>query len=207
MSTPAFGSMNIGFLASHNGSNLQAIVDACKSGALDGAPAVVVSNNGDSGALSRARKEGIPDHHLSSRTHPDPQKLDEAIASAMAMHAVDIVVLAGYLKKLGPRILANYRGRILNIHPALLPKFGGKGMYGMAIHEAVIASGDEESGVSIHLVDDDYDTGRIIAQSRVPVELTDTPQTLAQRVFKREHSFFPEVLQKIATGAIDLPGT
>jgi phosphoribosylglycinamide formyltransferase 1 len=199
--------MKLGFLASHNGSNLQAIVDACRSGALDAVPAVVVSNNGDSGALSRARLEGIPDYHLSSRTHPDPVELDLAVAQAMQTHSVDVVVLAGYLKKLGPKILADYHGRILNIHPALLPKYGGKGMYGMHIHEAVIAAGDDETGVSIHIVDGDYDTGEIVAQSRVPVEPTDTPQTLAQRVLKREHAFFPEVLQKIVTGEIELPGT
>ena len=199
--------MKLGFLASHNGSNLQAIVDACRSGELDAVPAVVVSNNGDSGALSRARTEGIPGRHLSSRTHPDLGELDAEIAQAMQTHGVDIVVLAGYLKKLGPKILADYHGRILNIHPALLPRYGGKGMYGMNIHEAVIAAGDEETGVSIHIVDGDYDTGRIVAQSRVPVEPTDTPQTLAQRVLKREHAFFPEVLQKIVTGEIELPGT
>ena len=197
--------MKLGFLASHNGSNLQAIVDACRSGVLDAVPAVVVSNNGDSGALSRAKKEGIPGYHLSSRTHPDAVELDFAIAQAMRSHSVDIVVLAGYLKKLGPKILADYHGRILNIHPALLPKHGGKGMYGLKIHEAVIAAGDDETGVSIHIVDGDYDTGQIVAQSRVPVEPTDTPQTLAQRVLKREHAFFPEVLQKIVTGEIELP--
>jgi phosphoribosylglycinamide formyltransferase-1 len=198
--------MKLGFLASHNGSNLQAIVDACKCGALDAVPAVVVSNNGDSGALARAREEGIPGYHLSSRTHPDPMDLDLAIGQAMRSHSVDIVVLAGYLKKLGPKILADYHGRILNIHPALLPKYGGKGMYGMKIHEAVIAAGDDETGVSIHIVDGDYDTGRIVAQSRVPVESTDSPQTLAQRVLKQEHAFFPKVLQKIVTGEIELPG-
>jgi len=197
--------MNIGFLASHNGSNMQAIVDACKAKLLDGVPAAVVSNNADSRVLARAREEAIPSYHLSSRTHPEPEELDQAIADVMKMHAVDVVVLAGYAKKLGPKTIANYDGRILNIHPALLPKFAGKGMYGMGVHEAVIASGDVESGVSIHLVDAEYDTGRIVAQSRVIVKRTDTPQTLAKRVLEREHAFVPEVLQRIATGEIELP--
>jgi len=196
--------MNIGFLASHNGSNMQAIVDACKSGQLDGVPAVVVSNNAGSKVLERATAEAIPNYHLSSRTHPEPEELDRAIAEAMERHGVDVVVLAGYMKQLGPRTIARYDGRILNIHPALLPKFGGKGMYGMRVHEAVIASGDSESGVSVHVVDAEYDTGPVIAQSEVVVKPTDTPQTLAERVLEREHEFVPIVLQRIATGEIDL---
>lgn len=123
----------------------------------------------------------------------------------MLEHAVDIIVLAGYMKKLGPRTLSRFEGRILNIHPALLPKFGGKGMYGMHVHEAVIASGETVSGVSIHVVDAEYDTGPIIAQARVPVEPTDTADTLAARVLQREHKLFPETLQKIVTGVIKLP--
>lgn len=197
--------MNIGFLASHNGSNMQAIVDACKAKLLDGIPAAVVSNNAESRVLARARKECIPSYHLSSKTHPEPHDLDQAITDVMKTHAVDVVVLAGYAKKLGPKTIANYDGRILNIHPSLLPKFAGKGMYGMRVHEAVIASGDAESGVSVHVVDADYDTGQLVAQSRVIVKRTDTPQTLAERVLEREHAFVPEVLQRIATGEIELP--
>jgi phosphoribosylglycinamide formyltransferase-1 len=169
--------MNIGFLASHNGSNMQAIIDACKTGALGASTAVVISNNSGSGALARAKKEGIPWYHLSDETHPNPQGLDQAILDAMREHAVDVIALVGYLKKLGPRTLSRFAGRILNIHPALLPKFGGKGMYGMHVHEAVIASGETESGVSIHIVDAEYDTGPVIAQARVSIEPTDTPET------------------------------
>ena len=199
--------MNIGFLASHHGSNMQAIVDACRAKVLDGVPAAVVSNNAESRALARARKEAIPSYHLSSKTHPEPQELDQAIVDVMKTHAVDVIVLAGYAKRLGPKTIANYDGRIFNIHPALLPKFAGKGMYGMRVHEAVIASGDGDSGVSIHVVDTEYDTGRIVAQSRVIVRRTDTPRTLAERVLEREHAFVPEVLQRIATGEIELPVT
>ncbi|MCD4776349.1 MAG: phosphoribosylglycinamide formyltransferase [Candidatus Aegiribacteria sp.] len=197
--------MNIGFLASHNGSNMQAIIDACRSGVLQAEPAVVISNNNRSGAISRAKHEGIPCYHLSAKTHTEPGELDQAILDALLKHKVDIVVLAGYMKKLGRRTLSQFPGRILNIHPALLPKYGGKGMYGMYVHEAVIAAGETESGVSIHVVDAEYDTGQIIAQACVPVEPTDTPKTLAARILKREHTFFAEILQKIATGAITLP--
>jgi len=197
--------MNIGFLASHNGTNMQAIIDACKSGALQATPAVVISNNSSSGALARAQQEGIPHYHLSAKTHPDPALLDQAIRDTLLRHGVDTVVLAGYMKKLGPETLSRFQGRILNIHPALLPKFGGKGMYGMHVHEAVIAAGESESGVSIHIVDAEYDTGPVIAQARVPIEPADTPETLAKRVIQKEHMFFPEILRKIAIGELNLP--
>ncbi|HOW55171.1 MAG TPA: phosphoribosylglycinamide formyltransferase [Syntrophorhabdaceae bacterium] len=197
--------MNIGFLASHGGSNMQAIIDACKEGRLSAAAAVVISNNGDSRALERARTEGIPNYHLSGNTHPDPDDLDRAIMDTLVRHNVDVIALAGYMKKLGPKTLACFRGRILNIHPALLPKFGGKGMYGIHVHEAVIAAGEKESGVTVHLVDEEYDRGPILAQVRVPVMPGDTPEILAERVLAQEHLLYPATLQRIATGEIVLP--
>ncbi len=197
--------MNIGFLASHGGSNLQAIIDACKSGKLEAIPAVVISNNGDSAALIRARTESIPCYHMSGKTHPGPGELDEAILSAFLSHSINIIVLAGYMKKLGPKTLSHFQGRILNIHPALLPKFGGEGMYGMNVHKAVIAAGEKESGVTIHLVDEHYDTGAIIAQARVPVMPDDTPEALAARVLEQEHLLYPATLQRIVIGELRLP--
>jgi phosphoribosylglycinamide formyltransferase-1 len=197
--------MNIGFLASHNGSNMQAIIDACKAGALEASDVVVISNNASSGALTRAKKEGVPCFQLNGKTHPNPEELDQAIRDVMQEHAVDVIILAGYMKKLGPKTLSHFAGRILNIHPSLLPKFSGKGMYGMHVHEAVIASGETESGVSIHLVDAEYDKGPIIAQARVPVEPGDTPETLAARILEKEHTFFAETLQRIVKGVIVLP--
>jgi len=196
--------MNLGFLASHNGSNMQAILDACKSGALSAVSTVIISNNSESGALIRAVKEGIPSFHLSGKTHPDPAALDRVILDELLKHEVDVVVLAGYMKRLGPETLRQYRGMVLNIHPALLPKFGGKGMYGIHVHQAVIEAGERESGVTIHVVDENYDTGLIVAQERVTVLPEDTPETLAARVLACEHRLFPETLQKIATGGIIL---
>lgn len=198
--------MNIGFLASHGGSNMQAIIDACKTGILSAVPVVVISNNGESRALERARNEGIPNYHLSGKTHPDPDGLDRAILDVLILHKVDVVALAGYMKKLGPKTLAHFRGRILNIHPALLPKHGGKGMYGIRVHEAVIAAGEAESGVTVHLVTEEYDRGPILAQVRVPVMPGDTPETLAERVLVQEHILYPATLQRIATGEIVLSG-
>jgi phosphoribosylglycinamide formyltransferase-1 len=198
--------MNLGFLASHNGSNMQAIIDACKSGELPAKPTLVISNNGDSGALARARQESIPYCHLSAQTHPSPGLLDQAIRDALVAHGVDLVILAGYMKKLGEQTLARYAGAILNIHPALLPKFGGQGMYGIRVHEAVLAAGEKESGVTIHLVNGEYDSGAIIAQEKIAVLADDTPQTLAARVLRLEHAAFPQTLRKIALGEIRLPG-
>lgn len=196
--------MNIGFLASHGGSNMQAIIDAAKKGTLHARPVVVISNNSDSTALERARNEGIPGFYLSGNVYPDPDMLDQAILKTLIAHQVDIVALAGYMKKLGPKTLSHFKGRVLNIHPALLPKHGGKGMYGIHVHQSVIAAGETESGVTIHLVTDEYDRGPIIAQVRVPVKPDDTPEVLAARVLIEEHKLYPATLERIVTGEINL---
>jgi len=174
--------MNIGVLASHNGTNLQAIIDACESGTSDASVCVVISNNSKSGALERAKKHNIPFYRLNGVTHPKPDDLDNAICDILIHADADIVFLAGYMRKLGKKTLAQFKGRILNTHPALLPKFGGKGMYGMNVHQAVINSKEKESGVSIHLVDAEYDTGPVIAQCKVKVKSEDTPEKLCERV-------------------------
>ncbi|MBN2386200.1 MAG: phosphoribosylglycinamide formyltransferase [Anaerolineales bacterium] len=198
--------LNLGFFASHRGSNMQAVLDACGAGDLAARPCLVISNNSESEALARAEREGIPALHLSSRTHPDPVQLDKAILSALRRQQVDLCVLAGYMKKLGAKTLSAYQGRVINIHPALLPKYGGEGMYGAHVHAAVIAAGDSETGVTIHLVDEEYDHGRILAQCRLPVLATDTAVTLAARVLAREHTFLVETLARIVRGEIVLPG-
>jgi phosphoribosylglycinamide formyltransferase-1 len=193
-------------LASHEGTTLQAILDACQSGEISGRVVTVISNNSDSGALRRAREAGAEAVHLSGKTHPEPGALDEAISVALSRNQVDVVMLAGYMKKLGPALLERYRGRILNTHPALLPKFGGHGMYGMRVHEAVLRAGETESGPSVHLVDAEYDTGRVLAQAQVPVEAGDTPAALAARVQERERRLVVAVLGQIAQGEFALEG-
>ena len=202
--TGAMATLHLGFLASHGGSNMQAIIDACKDGRLDARPCVVISNNSDSMALQRARNEGIPCSHISGATHPGSAE-DEEILRVLRRHAVDTVILAGYMKILGSVTLHAYRGRILNIHPALLPKFGGKGMYGKRVHEAVLAAGERVTGVTIHLIDENYDTGPIVNQCQVPVLEGDTPDSLSKRVLKHEHALYVETLQKISDGRIRLP--
>ena len=196
--------LGLGFLASGGGTNMQAIIDACRQGRLQAEPRVVVSNNSDSGALARARRAKIPAWHLSAATHRDPVGLDRAICQVLERYTVDLVCLVGYMKRLGQATLRAYRGRVLNIHPALLPKFGGQGFYGRAVHEAVLAAGESESGATVHLVDEEYDQGPVVAQRRVPVLADDTSDTLAARVLEQEHLIYPETLQQIATGEIRL---
>ena len=195
--------LHLGFLASHGGSNMQAILDACRAGRLDALPRVAISNNSESGALQRAQREGVPAFHVSGATHPGGTE-DAAILRLLRAHGVDTVLLAGYMKKLGPLVLDAYRGRILNIHPALLPKYGGQGMYGMRVHEAVLAASEQVSGATVHLVDALYDHGPILAQREVPVEPSDSPASLAARVLVQEHTLYVETLQRIAAGEIRL---
>ena len=183
---------------------MQAVIDACKAGRLNARPSVVISNNGDSEALEKAKQEGIPNYHLSSKTHPDPEKLEEEILGVLDKYRAEWIVLAGYMKKLGPKVLKKFRGRILNVHPSLLPKYGGQGMCGEAVHAAVLAAGEKETGVTIHLVDEQYDHGKILAQSSVPVFPDDTVESLSGRVLEQEHVFLVETLDRIARGEIPL---
>ena len=197
--------LRLGLLASHGGSNVQAIIDACRAGGLLAEPRVIISNNSGSEVLRRAAREGVPGFHLSSRTHPRPDDLDAAIEGVLADHGVEIVVLGGYMKKLGPKVLGRYRGRVLNVHPALLPAYGGRGMYGERVHAAVLAAGERVTGVTVHLVDEEYDHGPVVAQAEVPVLDGDTVESLRLRVLRREHELYPQTLQKIAAGEIELP--
>jgi phosphoribosylglycinamide formyltransferase-1 len=181
-------------LASGRGSNLQAIIDHFENLARERIAKVVLvaSNRADSPALIRAATASID---IASFDASDD---GSALLELLRKSRVDLVVLAGYLKRIPSTVVREYSGRIINIHPALLPAFGGEGMYGARVHEAVIASGAEESGVSVHLVDDDYDRGPIVAQWRVPVEKSDTPESLAARVLAVEHVVYPRVIEMVA---------
>jgi phosphoribosylglycinamide formyltransferase-1 len=144
--------------------------------------------------------------HLSSVTHPEPEALDAAIMAVLVAAQVDVVFLAGYPKRLGPTTLAAFRGRILNTHPTLLPKFGGTGMFGDHVFKAVLASGESESGVSVHLVDENYDTGRVVRQARVPVEVGDSVESLKARVPECERELVVQTLAAIASGKLQVAG-
>jgi phosphoribosylglycinamide formyltransferase-1 len=190
----------IAVLASHAGTVLQAIIDGCQDGRLKADVCLIVSNNSRSGAAQRAERHAIPFRHLSGQTHADPDALDIAILDALTAHSTDLVFLAGYMKKLGPRTLAHYRGRIFNTHPALLPHFGGLGMYGARVHAAVLASGEAVTGVSVHRVEGEYDTGPVVAQCEVPVLPGDDVETLSARVQARERLFVVETLALLVNG-------
>jgi phosphoribosylglycinamide formyltransferase-1 len=195
--------LKLGFLASGNGSSARAIVAAIAAGELDAAPRLMVSNNKSAAALAFAAEAGVPS--LCIATQADPEAADARLAEALASHGVELVVLSGYLRQLGPKTLNRYAGRILNIHPGPLPQFGGHGMYGRRVHEAVIAAGVAESGICIHLVDEEYDRGPVIARRSAPVLDSDTAETLEARVTSLEPQFYVETLQGIAHGEIVLP--
>jgi phosphoribosylglycinamide formyltransferase-1 len=197
--------MKIAVLASGEGTTLQAVLDACGSGRLPARVAVVVSNNAAAGALRRARSAGVPARHLSAATAGGPGAQDQALRDTLVEFAADLVLLAGYMKRLGPLTLAEFAGRIINTHPALLPQFGGQGMYGLHVHRAVLAAGLKVSGASVHWVDEDYDTGAVIAQVRVPVDSGDSAQTLASRVQAAERELVIEVLAAAASGRLKPP--
>jgi phosphoribosylglycinamide formyltransferase-1 len=194
--------LNLGFLASHGGSNMQAIIDACADGRLNAKACCVISNNSDSGAIQKAIAQNIPHYHISLKHYSDDSKVTDAIIEKFSLHGVDTVILAGYMKKLDQKIVEHFNHRVLNIHPALLPKYGGQGMYGMKVHKAVIAAGEHFSGATIHLVDENYDKGRILSQIQVPVLNEDTAETLAERVLVAEHKVYTDTLIKIEQGEI-----
>jgi len=198
-------SMNLGFLASHGGSNMQAIIDKCRGGQIPANPALLICNNPGATAVKRARDLQVTVRILNGKTHPNPDELDRAMKSALLEAEVDLVILAGYMKKIGPATLVAFSNRILNIHPSLLPKFGGRGMYGIRVHEAVISTGETESGATVHLIDSGYDKGQILRQSKIVVAASDTPESLQKRILEIEHDLYPETIAAIAKGSIDLP--
>jgi len=196
--------LNIGFMASHGGSNMQAVLDAISKGVLLATPCVLISNNSNSLAIERAKNYGMPYYHYSNKTHPVPEILDQEISNTLKKHSVEYLLLLGYMKKLGTKTLQKYCGKIINIHPSLLPKYGGIGMYGKNVHEAVIQNKDKTTGVTIHLIDEEYDTGKIINQCTINVLENDTIESLSQRVLLKEHEFLIEALIKISNNEIVL---
>lgn len=181
----------IAVLASGGGSNLQALIDAHERGDLPAPIVLVISDRANAGALERARRRGIPAEHV-SRKQDDPEG---RMLELLRVYAVDVIVLAGWLALVGPRLLAAYPERVINIHPGPLPRFGGKGMYGRHVHEAVLSAGVASSGPTVHIVDERYDEGPILAHVEVPIEAGDTPERLAERVLREEHALLWRVLR------------
>jgi len=202
---PMAGDFRIGVLASGGGTDLQSILDACERGDIPGKVVVVVTNNPEAKCLERARKHGaeaiLIDHRGKKR-----EEHEREVVAAMKFHKVDLVVLAGYLRMLTPYIVGEFRGRMINVHPALLPHFGGKGMHGLNVHRAVLDAGEKESGATVHFVDESIDGGPIIAQGRVPVRDGDTPEDLQARVLEEEHRLLPKIVGLIANGKVKIEG-
>lgn len=196
--------LNLVVLASGGGTNLQAIIDNIEAGKLNAQIKAVISNNSKAGALERARNHNIPAIHLSHKQFATPEEFDEKLLSILRENETDLVVLAGYMKMLSPTVVRAYKHKILNIHPGLLPSFGGSGMFGIHVHEAVINSGVKVTGVTVHLVDEVYDHGPIILQKCVPILNDDNPKSLAERVLKVEHQTYSEAIQLFAEDKIEI---
>ena len=190
--------MRLAVLASHEGTTLQSVIDACADGVLAAEVAIVISNNSSSGALKRAATAGVPTAHISGKTHPGELE-DQTLLATLKQAKTDYVLLLGYMKKLGDLTLSHFQGRILNTHPALLPKFGGHGFFGRKVHEAVLAANETVTGATIHLVDAEYDTGPLLSQVRVPVKPNDSVESLENRVKAAEQKLLINTLIELAS--------
>jgi phosphoribosylglycinamide formyltransferase 1 len=191
--------LNICIFASGSGTNFKAILEAKKSGIIVSDIKLLVTNNSDCGAVAIAKENDIPIFHISKKVYPDLSEEEYAnlFLKKFEEFGIDFIVLAGYMKMLDVRIIRKFTNRIINIHPALLPKFGGKGMYGMNVHRAVIEAGEKESGVTIHYVNENYDEGKIIFQEKIPLEPNDDASSLQKKVLRLEHKYYSEVIRKI----------
>lgn len=193
--------LKIAVFASGKGSNLKAILDAIKERRLINTAVVcVISNKKDAGALEIAKFNSIPAYYINQSNYSNSDDFDAAIIEVLIRHSVNFIVLAGYLKLLSPRIVRQYKDRILNIHPALLPKFGGKGMYGLNVHRAVIECGEKISGATVHLVDEEYDHGPIVLQESIELDPDETPESLQKKIQEIEHRIYPEAIKLFVEG-------
>ena len=190
--------MRIGVLASHAGTTAQMVMDACADGRISASVAVVISNNENAEVLRRAAACGIPTCHISGRVVTPPANVGQAVTDALRQHNVDVVLLAGYMRKVSDSTLQAFRNRIINVHPALLPNHGGQGMYGQRVHAAVIASGDRVSGATVHIVTEEYDAGPILSQLEVVVQEDDDAESLEAKVRGVERELLIDTLATLA---------
>jgi len=195
---------NLGVLASGRGSNFSAILEAIKRGDLNANVTVLISNKKNAGALEIADQNNIPAVFISQKEHSDPSQFDNQIAATLIKYGANFVVLAGYMRLLSEKFVKQFKNCILNIHPALLPCFGGKGMYGIYVHKAVLERGCKISGVTVHIVDEIYDHGPIVMQKCVPIMENDNPESLAARVLEQEHIIYAKALQLFAENRVKI---
>jgi phosphoribosylglycinamide formyltransferase 1 len=191
-----------GIMASGAGSNFIALHKKSLQGELPAQIAFLITNNSQCGAAEYARGVNIPVYHISAKTHPDYAQLAQTMVQVILNHGISLLVLAGYMKKIPNEVLACLPGAVLNIHPSLLPKFGGSGLYGMNVHKAVLEAKELVSGATVHFVTANYDEGQIAAQAQVAVLPQDTPETLAQRVQQQEHDLYWKVIRDFFRGTV-----
>jgi len=185
---------NLAFFASHNGSNFQAIVKNCLNGNINANPKLLISNNSDSGAMKFASENNIKTYHISDKTSENP---DKEILNVLLDNQIYLVILAGYMKKIPSEVIKLFPNKILNIHPSLLPKYGGKGMYGINVHKAVIEAGELFSGLTIHYVTENYDEGEYILQHTIKVNKDETAESLQKRILEFEHLLYSKVIAEL----------
>ena len=198
--------MNLCVLASGRGSNLQSIIRSRQTGKIKSKIALVVSNNSNSNALNIARNNQIPAVHLSRKLFAAENEYNSRFLKLLKEYRIDLIILAGYMKLIPLEVVRAYKNKIINIHPALIPSFCGKGLYGMNVHQAVLDYGAKVTGVTVHLVDEEYDTGPIVLQKTVKVHDDDTAESLQKRVLKLEHKMFPEAIKLFESKKFNITG-
>ena len=198
--------MNLAVFASGGGSNFQSILDAAADGSLPARIRLLVSDRPNAGALERAERANLAHAVIDPDAASAPEAYGNELLRVLDDHEVDFVALAGFLRKIPPAVVERFRTRMVNIHPALLPSFGGQGMYGHHVHEAAVRYGVRWSGVTVHLVDEEYDHGPVVQQIPVPRRPTDSPEDLADRVLSYEHRLYPETLRLFAEEKIRIDG-
>ncbi len=198
--------VKIGVLISGSGTNLQSLIDNVENGSINGVITVVISNKKDVYGLERAKQSKIDAIYLNAKEYENFDKYNDAVIEELKNHGVELVVLAGYLKILTSKFIEEYKNRIINIHPSLIPSFSGKGYYGIKVHEAVIDYGVKISGATVHFVDEGADTGPIIIQEAVEVKSDDTAVTLQQKILQIEHKILPLAVKYYSEGKIQISG-
>ena len=196
--------VRLAVLLSGAGTTLQNLIDRIADGRLVAKIVVVIASRADAGGLERARRAGIPAVVVARKEFPDTDRFNDALHDELAKHDLDLIIMAGFLSQV--QLRGRYNGRVLNVHPALIPAFCGKGFYGERVHRAVLEAGVKVSGCTVHFADDEYDHGPIVLQGAVPVLDDDTPETLAVRVHQLENELYPEAIRLWAEGLLDIVG-
>ncbi len=186
---------NLVFFASGSGTNFQSVIDSLHESPCDIQICGLITNNREARALERAKKNDISAKIISPSSFNEKEEYEASLLQTLQNWQPDLIVLAGYLLKIPAAVIKQYSGKIINIHPSLLPKFGGKGFYGIKVHESVLKAREIQTGCSVHLVDEEYDRGRVLAQRTIPIRKSDTPEILAKRVLRQEHALLPEVIR------------